>query len=161
MQSTDELQSVSWTSPVSPFVRVYEWVHVAGHDDRDWVIQGRVCALSVCLLFHSHMDLSPLLKSARLPDPAATLIPHNRNALDHCSHKPLNEWASGFRRMQMTSSYHFPSLTSRLAVQTHMFWGKMWPSRERAMRGWKMQPCPKLIRKGTRTITALGLHGES
>lgn len=127
MQSTDELLSVSWTSPVSPFVRVCDWVHVAGHDDRDWVIQGRVCALSVCLLFHSHMDLSPLMKSARLPDPAATLIPHNRNALDHCSHKPLNEWAYGFRRMQMTSSYHFPSLTSRLAVQTHMFEAKCDP----------------------------------
>lgn len=51
-------------------VSLYEWVHVAGPDDRDWVIQGRVCALSVCLLFHSHMDLGSLMKSARLPDPA-------------------------------------------------------------------------------------------
>lgn len=63
-------------------------------DDRDWVIQGRVCALWECLLFHSHVDLGCLMKSARLPEllwAAAALIPHNSKALDHCSHKPLND----------------------------------------------------------------------
>lgn len=36
-------------------------------DDRAWVIQGRVCALSDCLLFCSHMDLRILSKWAHLP----------------------------------------------------------------------------------------------
>lgn len=46
---------------------VYECVHVAVLDDMDWLIQGRVCALSEHLLFHSHMDLGPLMESPR-PD---------------------------------------------------------------------------------------------
>lgn len=130
MQSTDELQSVSWTSPVSPIVCVCEWVHVAGPDDSDWVIQGRVCALSVCLLFHSHMDLRPLMKSARLPDPALGSS-HINSSQQKCSGsllaQALNELAYGFRRMQMRSSSHFPSLTSRLAVRPHMFGAKCGP----------------------------------
>ena len=124
-------------------VCVCEWVHVAGPDDSDWVIQGRVCALSVCLLFYSHMDLRPLMKSARLPDPALGSS-HINSSQQKCSGsllaQNLNEPAYGFRRMQMRSGSHFPSLTSRLAVRTHMFGGKMWPFRERTTRGWKRSP---------------------
>lgn len=66
----------------------------------DWVIQGRVCTLSLHLLFYSHMDLGLRMKSARLPDPElqTTLIPPSANAVDHWSQEDLNERSYGFKR---------------------------------------------------------------
>lgn len=129
-------------------VSVCKWMRVAGPDDRDWVIQGRVCALSVCLLFHSHMDLG--LRWSQ-PDyliqrrAATALIPHNSNAVDHCAHKPLNELTYGFRRMQMRSGSHFPSPTSTLAVQTHKFGAKCVPPGREPCVGGKCSPVLKSV----------------
>lgn len=95
-------------------VSVYKWMHVADPDDSDWVMQGRVCALSVRLLFHSHMDLG--LRWSQ-PDyliqcwAATTLIPQKRKAVDHCAHKLLmsEPTGSGECRWGLAPIFH-PSL---------------------------------------------------
>lgn len=136
-----------WTSP-SPCV--YNWVHVVRPDDRDWVIQGRVSALSVRLLFYTHVDLGLRMKSARLPDPESqtALIPPSANAVDHWSHWPLNELAYGFRRTQTWSSPCFPSFTDVLAVQMHMFGAKCSPPGGKPCVGGQWSPVLNSVRVG-------------
>lgn len=98
------------------------------------------------------------LKSARLPDPMLGSHRINSSEEKGCGSlrtQALNELAYGFRRMQMRPGSHFPSVTSMLAVQTHMFGAKCGPSRERTVRGWKMQPCPKVRGKGAKDCNGL------
>lgn len=90
------------------------------------------------------------MKSARLPDPElqTALIPPSANAVDHWSHRPLNELAYGFRRTQTWSSPCFPSFTGVLAVQMHMFGAKCSPPGGKPCVGGQWSPVLNSVRVG-------------
>lgn len=138
-----------------------------GPGDSGWVMQGRVCTLSVRLLFHSHMDLGLAMKSARRPDQAlgGGQVAERINASPHTNGADGRscQLVHSLRWRKMRGWFFFPLLANVLDVQLHMFW-RRWGANCSPLggescacrRGWKLQPCLQVRGEGTRTGRASG-----